>query len=228
MLGLLWRAGCVMGALQLRNARAMTAGSRLPARGARGTPARHGSGRMHMWLFARALRHAWRNALRACRCRRARGPRSMWHGRGQGACAALRGGPRTLHAAAVRPGFGPPGRMGAAGVLARQGPARRCPDAPLPWRAVAPACQHPLARDAAGAGAPRRTGLRAIRRAPARHCDLPCAAVGAARMWASADLGVVCCAEMFAANQQKTTKLWMWRMEYLHHEQRPLYFGEWF
>jgi hypothetical protein len=35
-------------------------------------------------------------------------------------------------------------------------------------------------------------------------------------------------AEMFAANQQKTTKLWMWRMEYLHHEQRPLYFGEWF
>ena len=37
-----------------------------------------------------------------------------------------------------------------------------------------------------------------------------------------------CCAEMFAANQQKTTKLWMWRMEYLHHEQRPLYFGEWF
>ena len=34
--------------------------------------------------------------------------------------------------------------------------------------------------------------------------------------------------EMFAANQQKTTKLWMWRMEYLHHEQRPLYFGEWF
>ena len=53
-MGLLWRAGCVMGALQLRNARAMTAGSRLPARGARGTPARHGSGRMHMWLFARA------------------------------------------------------------------------------------------------------------------------------------------------------------------------------
>ena len=36
------------------------------------------------------------------------------------------------------------------------------------------------------------------------------------------------CAEMFAANQQTTTKLWMWRMEYLHHEQRPLYFGEWF
>ena len=45
-----------------------------------------------------------------------------------------------------------------------------------------------------------------------------------------ADPGVacVCLAEMFAANQQKTTKLWMWRMEYLHHEQRPLYFGEWF
>jgi len=36
------------------------------------------------------------------------------------------------------------------------------------------------------------------------------------------------CAEMFAANKQTTTKLWMWRMEYLHHEQRPLYFGEWF
>jgi hypothetical protein len=33
---------------------------------------------------------------------------------------------------------------------------------------------------------------------------------------------------MFAANKQTTTKLWMWRMEYLHHEQRPLYFGEWF
>ena len=38
----------------------------------------------------------------------------------------------------------------------------------------------------------------------------------------------VLCTEMFAANQQKTTKLWMWRMEYLHHEQRPLHFGEWF
>ncbi len=35
-------------------------------------------------------------------------------------------------------------------------------------------------------------------------------------------------AAMFAANKQTTTKLWMWRMEYLHHEQRPLYFGEWF
>ena len=33
---------------------------------------------------------------------------------------------------------------------------------------------------------------------------------------------------MFAANKQQTQKLWMWRMEYLHHEQRPLYFGEWF
>jgi hypothetical protein len=34
---------------------------------------------------------------------------------------------------------------------------------------------------------------------------------------------------MFAANNKQTTqKLWMWRMEYLHHEQRPLYFGEWF
>ena len=35
------------------------------------------------------------------------------------------------------------------------------------------------------------------------------------------------CAEMFAT-AQKTTELWMWKMEYLHHEQRPLYFGEWF
>jgi len=34
--------------------------------------------------------------------------------------------------------------------------------------------------------------------------------------------------QMFSANKQQTTKLWMWRMEYLHHEQRPLYFGEWF
>ena len=33
---------------------------------------------------------------------------------------------------------------------------------------------------------------------------------------------------MFAtlANTQQTTQLWMWKMEYLHHEQRPLYFVE--
>ena len=30
------------------------------------------------------------------------------------------------------------------------------------------------------------------------------------------------------ATAQKTQELWMWKMEYLHHEQRPLYFGEWF
>jgi hypothetical protein len=30
------------------------------------------------------------------------------------------------------------------------------------------------------------------------------------------------------AATQQTTQLWMWKMEYLHHEQRPLYFGEWF
>ena len=39
-----------------------------------------------------------------------------------------------------------------------------------------------------------------------------------------------CCllaVQMFA-NVQKTQELWMWKMEYLHHEQRPLYFGEWF
>ena len=33
---------------------------------------------------------------------------------------------------------------------------------------------------------------------------------------------------MFSQTKQQTTGLWMWRMEYLHHEQRPLYFGEWF
>jgi hypothetical protein len=34
---------------------------------------------------------------------------------------------------------------------------------------------------------------------------------------------------MFATvSQTQTTQLWMWKMEYLHHEQRPLYFGEWF
>ncbi|KAJ1485008.1 hypothetical protein T484DRAFT_1893356 [Baffinella frigidus] len=35
-------------------------------------------------------------------------------------------------------------------------------------------------------------------------------------------------AQMFSQTKQQTTGLWMWRMEYLHHEQRPLYFGEWF
>jgi hypothetical protein len=34
--------------------------------------------------------------------------------------------------------------------------------------------------------------------------------------------------QMFSQSKQQTQKLWMWRMEYLHHEQRPLYFGEWF
>ena len=42
-------------------------------------------------------------------------------------------------------------------------------------------------------------------------------------------IGLFSCAEMFSANnKQQTQSLWMWRMEYLHHEQRPLYFGEWF
>ena len=37
------------------------------------------------------------------------------------------------------------------------------------------------------------------------------------------------CRKMFSSStKQQTTGLWMWRMEYLHHEQRPLYFGEWF
>ena len=36
-------------------------------------------------------------------------------------------------------------------------------------------------------------------------------------------------AEMFSTvAKAQTTELWMWKMEYLHHEQRPLYFGEWF
>jgi hypothetical protein len=42
-----------------------------------------------------------------------------------------------------------------------------------------------------------------------------------------ADWRRVLCCRMFA-NVQKTQELWMWKMEYLHHEQRPLYFGEWF
>jgi hypothetical protein len=42
-----------------------------------------------------------------------------------------------------------------------------------------------------------------------------------------ADFAFRFCLQMFA-NVQKTQELWMWKMEYLHHEQRPLYFGEWF
>ena len=42
-----------------------------------------------------------------------------------------------------------------------------------------------------------------------------------------ADADVFCRSEMFST-AQKTQELWMWKMEYLHHEQRPLYFGEWF
>ena len=44
------------------------------------------------------------------------------------------------------------------------------------------------------------------------------------------DWVLTCCLtvnRMFAT-AQKTQELWMWKMEYLHHEQRPLYFGEWF
>ena len=41
------------------------------------------------------------------------------------------------------------------------------------------------------------------------------------------DFHVLLWAEMFSTCQ-KTQELWMWKMEYLHHEQRPLYFGEWF
>ncbi len=46
--------GVRRGALQLRNARAGAAGSRLPARGAGAGPARHDSSRTSMWLFARS------------------------------------------------------------------------------------------------------------------------------------------------------------------------------
>ena len=42
-----------------------------------------------------------------------------------------------------------------------------------------------------------------------------------------ADVCLQSAGKMFAT-AQKTTELWMWKMEYLHHEQRPLYFGEWF
>ena len=46
-------------------------------------------------------------------------------------------------------------------------------------------------------------------------------------------VGVTCLClqfEMFQnfAAKTETQKLWIWRLEYLHHEQRPLYFGEWF
>ena len=38
-----------------------------------------------------------------------------------------------------------------------------------------------------------------------------------------------CVLQMFSTvAKAQTTELWMWKMEYLHHEQRPLYFGEWF
>ena len=85
---------------------------------------------------------------------------------------------------------------------------RRTPTAQMSRAHVAPSCQE----SARGLGA-RILGLR-LRSSGARSY----------RLTDPYSL----CAEMFAANQQKTTKLWMWRMEYLHHEQRPLYFGEWF
>ena len=56
---------------------------------------------------------------------------------------------------------------------------------------------------------PRR--LRARRPCLVRVADVACSAL--CRMFSTA---------------QKTQELWMWKMEYLHHEQRPLYFGEWF
>eukprot|EP00296_Roombia_truncata_P003759 JP440067.1.p2 GENE.JP440067.1~~JP440067.1.p2 ORF type:complete len:64 (+),score=7.14 JP440067.1:131-322(+) len=34
--------------------------------------------------------------------------------------------------------------------------------------------------------------------------------------------------QTLAETQTQTQKLWMWRLEYTHHEQRPLYFGSWF
>jgi hypothetical protein len=39
---------------------------------------------------------------------------------------------------------------------------------------------------------------------------------------------LLCAEKMFSQTKQQTSQLWMWRMDYLHHEQRPLYFGEWF
>ena len=53
--------------------------------------------------------------------------------------------------------------------------------------------------------------------------------VGPALAESVSDAVFLVCTEMFSANnKQQTQSLWMWRMEYLHHEQRPLYFGEWF
>ena len=40
--------------------------------------------------------------------------------------------------------------------------------------------------------------------------------------------GTAICGRKMFSTAQKTQELWMWKMEYLHHEQRPLYFGEWF
>ena len=54
-------------------------------------------------------------------------------------------------------------------------------------------------------------------------CVAPCVLLPVARLRSVLWL----CRKMFAT-AQKTQELWMWKMEYLHHEQRPLYFGEWF
>ena len=48
-----------------------------------------------------------------------------------------------------------------------------------------------------------------------------------ARLLCASESNVILFFQMFAT-AQKTQELWMWKMEYLHHEQRPLYFGEWF
>ena len=44
----------------------------------------------------------------------------------------------------------------------------------------------------------------------------------------NADCSYSSCRMFSTVAKAQTTELWMWKMEYLHHEQRPLYFGEWF
>jgi hypothetical protein len=39
---------------------------------------------------------------------------------------------------------------------------------------------------------------------------------------------VECWCRFSQQTKQQTQKLWMWRMEHLHHEQRPLVLREWF
>ena len=63
-------------------------------------------------------------------------------------------------------------------------------------------------------------------RAPPRTCPPRCSCITQCFSTTHANSSMIH-RKMFAT-AQKTTELWMWKMEYLHHEQRPLYFGEWF